>query len=175
MKKKVLLLASIGVLACSIGATILTIGETNQFSNLQVKAERKEREVTFDGKSIEKETSKYVVFSAETENGNKVGICGALDNSGNLSFAERRFGAIYLYDHNKDFSASTYEIGSFVAINASFGSGHLEYVSEHDTESLSNGNRISCHGDPSDTPELSGFPYYEDTFVIWSITIYYSC
>ena len=44
MKKKVLLIASIGVLACSIGATILTIGETNQFSNLQVSLLKKKHQ-----------------------------------------------------------------------------------------------------------------------------------
>ena len=90
MKKKALLLTSIGVLSCTFAVTALAVGGANQLDAFPVKANPIEYSVTFDGSestTVQEIDDNYAICTT-TAGGNKVGVVGFF-NGGVLNLQGR--------------------------------------------------------------------------------------
>lgn len=175
MKKKALLLASMGVLSCAVGVTALAVGGANRLDISPVKATPTEYSVTFDASNTSSEEvdiygDKHVIFTTTTERGATVGMFGYDIIDGIISFADYNvwqicfFNNAYLTDMDFD---------HFTGVKVSFtGSTDFFFESDNgDDDRLTSGVRLSRECVPSDKPRIEAYDYVDIT----SITIYYTC
>ena len=189
MKKKALLLVSIGVLASTVGVTALAVGGTGKFGNVLVHAEPDpdvkpgEYSVTFDGESsIEEHNDDGIYAICETtENGNKLGVAGWGKWYPHLSFHGTNFLELQLHDDSNalrnnganDFDHITgYKI-SFEGESPLFFKMGLDPMAEG--SSVTSGLRYNVSLGPDDYPAFATDEYSEDVVTITSLTIYYTC
>lgn len=91
MKKTAVLLASMGVLTCTVAVTALAFGGANQLDRLQVKADDPigptEHSVTFNesNTTVEDLDGNYA-FGTTTASGSKVGVVGWYNEDARFTF-----------------------------------------------------------------------------------------
>ena len=193
MKKKALLLASMGVLACTVGVTALTVGGANQLDRLQVKAdpiEPTEYSVTFDGsESTTVETppgSDGYAICTTTARGNKVGVVGSLTYNpwfDHLYFRDEtnNFGALELGDFSCDLlNVGARDFGNITGFEISFSGGSLVLKKGFEMEGspVTSGVKYNMSLTPDDEPAFEVKEPAEEgsvTIIISSLTIWYSC
>ena len=175
MKKKALLLASMAVLACTVGVTALAVGGANQLDIFPVKASPTEYSVTFTASNTSSEEvdiygDKHVIFTTTTERGATVGMFGYDIIDGIIGFADYNVWQICFF--NNDY-LTTMDFDHFTGVKVSFtGSPDFVFTSENGEDVfLESGVRLSRECVPSDKPRIEAYDYVDIT----SITIYYTC
>lgn len=183
MKKKALLLASMGVLACAVGVTALVVGGTGKFGNIQVHAELDpdakpgEYSVTFNASNTSCEVvdiygDEHVIFTTTTERGAKVGMFGYDIIDGNISFADYKVWQICFF--NNDYLTEM-DFDHFTGVKVAFmGSTDLIFASDNGNDGrLTSDVRFSRECVPTNRPRIETEDYVD--LDIDSITIYYTC
>ena len=145
MKKKALLLASIGVLVCTVGITALAVGGANQLDAFAVKADPTEYSITFDASdestTVEAVDGDYAIYTT-TPRGAKVGAY--------------------------QFSTITgFEISFSGGLGVAYESGKTSLGGEL----ITSGKKYDVSITPSDTPQF----YAGGNVTVSSLTIYYTC
>ena len=180
MKKKVLLLASMGVLACTVGATILVVGGANQLDTFAVKADPVEYSVTFDESNTLVEVVdvygyEYIAITTTTDNGNKVGVVGNHPEETSFTFNGASFGDFFLCDYDDVLVGRAYEFSTITGFAISF----LEVDVSISFESMN--ERIHNLESGHEYKGLSITPYHGpmfrsmDSVTVISLTIWYTC
>ena len=184
MKKKALLLVSIGVLASTVGVTALAVGGMGKFGNVQVHAEPDpdakpgEYSVTFNAGNTSCEVvdihgDEHVIFTTTTESGAKVGMFGYDIIEGNISFANYNVWQICFF-HNDYLTEMDFD--HFTGVKVAFtGSTDLIFSSDNDDDDyrLTSDVRFSRECVPADRPRIETEDYVD--LDITSLTIYYTC
>ena len=182
MKKKALLLASMGVLACTVGVTALAVSGTGKFGNVRVHAEIDpdtipgEYSITFnaDNTLTGMVNDSYILFLTTTERGATVGVSGQDNGGGGITFANRTVGEIHFY--NDGYHLADFDFDHFTGVKVVFegfvGSDDFLFTSGNgEAVSLESGVRVSRECTPADYPRITAW----DEVDITSITIYYTC
>ncbi|MBO6280538.1 MAG: hypothetical protein J6M95_03050 [Bacilli bacterium] len=122
MKKKALLLASIGALVCTVGITALAVGRANHLDAFAVKADPVEYSVTFDENNTTVEAvDDHWVFSKTTPRGAKVGVVGFNAGIECFSFHNKIFTELHLADFTSTLvNAGAYEFSNITGFAISF-------------------------------------------------------
>ena len=178
MKKKALLLASMGVLACTVGVTALAIGGANQLDIFAVKADPTEYSVTFNenNTTVEDLDGNYAIGTT-TAAGSKVGVVGFNAGFELFYFHTKAFTELHLADFTSTLvNAGAYEFHTITGFAISFSGGTVVFnggdtkidsvVSEKEYKGLS----IA----PSDYPRFAK-DGLEGYVTVSSLTIWYSC
>ena len=177
MKKKTLLLASMGVLACTVGVATLAVNGINQLNNLQVKAETKDYSITFDaGSHVGEVAGGNYAIGTTTAGGAKVGVVGCDKSESFITFKGASFVSLCLYDYEGvlwgvgvwQFSYITGFAISFSGGNMMFRGGDTEFIPVVDGHEYT---ELSIT--PNDEPEFMTIE--EDSVTVTSLTIWYSC
>ena len=187
MKKKALLLVSMGVLACTVGVTAVAISGANQLDSFAVKASPAEYSVTFDGSeftTVETDWDDYVICTT-TARGNKVGVVGRytyVPHLDHLYFCDKtnNFGALELADFSCVLlNAGARDFGNITGFEISFSGGSLVLKKDLEMEGspVTSGVKYDVSLTPDDYPsfERDEFAEEEGDVIISSLTIWYSC
>lgn len=187
MKKKALLLSSMGVLACAACVTTLAVGGANQLDTFEVKASPTEYSVTFNesNTTIEDLDGNYAIGTT-TDNGNKVGVVG-WDN-GETSFTFNGVSFMFLMLHHYEAwteEGDAYAFSTITGFAISFSSEEKEepepvdvtfiYGEEmiHHVESGREYKNLSITS--RDDPMFEAVVGEGDSITVTSLTIWYSC
>ena len=177
MKKKALLLASMGVLACTVGVTALAVSGTGKFGNVLVHAEPdpdtkpSEYSVTFNAGNTSPVGvgDTYTIFPTTTERGNTVGVSGHENGVLNISFADRYLAEIHFYSDG--YLPEMFDFDHFTGVKVAF-TGDVVFGSDNGEEySLESDVRFSRECVPTDSPRITSWGGADIT----SITVYYTC
>lgn len=190
MKKKALLLVSMGVLACTVGVTALAVGGANQLDVFAVKADPTEYSVTFDGSEsttveIPPGSDDYAICTT-TARSNKVGVVGChtyVPQLDHLYFCDKtnNFGALELADFSCVLlNVGARDFGNITGFKISFSGGSLLFRTGFDPEgvsSVTSGVKYDVSLTPDDYSafEIDEFAEEEGDVIISSLTIWYSC
>ena len=174
MKKKALLLASMGVLACTVGVTALVIGGANQLDAFAVKATPTEYSVTFDASNTTvDDLDGHWVISTTTAGGNKFGVVGIDNTAEFVSFCNVKCASLFIFDNGYLGDVKAYDFDHIAGFTVVFdGDLNLEWRDEYDEmhhEHLDSGTRFNVTCTPYNNPILSGF------VTIDSLTVHYTC
>lgn len=183
MKKKALLLASMGVLACTVGVTALAVGGANQLDISPAKANPTEYNVTFgwEEPTTVKDVNGNYAFSTTTAGGNKVGVVGHNMGEGNerFYFHKRLFTELYLYEFQSALAnADAFEFSHITGFAISFtGESEVVFNGGFDEDEVFIPVESGVKYDVSLTSsDLAGFMTNgEDIVQVTSLTIWYSC
>lgn len=186
MKKKALLLASMGVLACTVGATVLVVGGANQLDTFAVKADPVEYSVTFDwSESTTIETvDEHYAIGTTTASGNKVGVVGWYNEEADFTFNGVSFQSLMLH-HYEIFTEDAYSFSTITGFAISF-SGEEKEEPEPVDVTFRYGEEMIYHVDSGtpykglsvtteDMPEFIPMVGEGDSITVTSLTIWYSC
>lgn len=184
MKKKALLLASMGVLACTVGVTALVVGGANQLDTFAVKANPTEYSVTFDwSESTTIETvDEHYAIGTTTAAGNKVGVVGWYNEEACFTFNNVSFQSLMLNHYEAFTEDDAYSFSTITGFAISFSAKEEEEPVPVDV-TLRYGEKMIYHVD-SGTPYkgLSITPHDEPEFMsnlepvtVTSLTIWYYC
>ena len=188
MKKKALLLVSMGVLACTVGVTALVVGGANQLDTFLVKADPTEHSVTFDASDTTNTTVKEVdgdyAIGTTTAAGSKVGVMGFDSSEACFTFRNASFNH-FMLSHYEVFGddEDAYPFRTITGFAISFS---IEYEGEPEPVSVdfSSMETMIPHVEsgtpykglsiaPDDDPHLLGLG--ESIIKVSSLTIWYSC
>lgn len=186
MKKKALLLVSIGVLACTASVTALAVGGANQLDTFAVKASPTEYSVTFDwSESTTIETvDEHYAIGTTTASGNKVGVVGWYNEEGYFTFNGVSFQSLMLH-HYEVFTEDAQPFSTITGFAISFSGEEKEepepvdvtfrYGEEmiYHVESGREYKNLSITSD--DIPEFEANVGEGDSITVTSLTIWYSC
>lgn len=181
MKKKALLLASMGVLTCTVGVTALVVGGANHLDAFAVKANPTEYSVTFNESNTSSEVVdvygyEYIAFTTTTDNGNKVGVVGCQSGEESFTFKGAPFGDLSLCDYDDVLAARAYEFSAITGFAISFSgeevSVSFESMDEHINSVVSGKEYKGLSTTPYHGPM---FRSMGDLVTITSLTIWYSC
>ena len=186
MKKKALLLVSMGVLASTVGVTALAVGGANQLDAFAVKATPTEYSVTFDesDKTTVKAVDDLYDIGTITAAGSKVGIVGWDNSEAYFTFKGVSFHHLML-SHYEVFGEDedAYPFSTITGFEISFSSEEgeepmpisVDFSSMetmiHHVESGTPYKGLSIT--PDDDPHLLALG--ESIVTITSLTIWYSC
>lgn len=181
MKKKALLLASMGALVCTVGVTALTVGGANHLDAFAVKADPTGYSITFDASdestTVEAVGGDYAIYTT-TPRGAKVGVVGHNhdedDGKSSFTFNGASFWLLYLFDYSSVLNgAGAYQFSTITGFAISFEEGGLVAFDGGDTRGklITSGEKY----DVSVTPD--GYPmfYAGNSVTVSSLTIWYSC
>ena len=180
MKKKALLLASMGALVCTVGITALAVGGANQLDRLlQVKADPTGYSVTFNesNTTVEAVGDHYAIYTT-TPRGAKVGVVGSnehKDDETSFTFNGKSFWHLYLFDNGGALGkVDAYQFSTITGFAISFEEGGLVAFESGKTsgEVIASG---TPHIEPSFTPDDYPMFYAGNSVTISSLTIMYSC
>ena len=181
MKKKALLLVSMGVLACTVGVTALAVGGVNQLDRLQVKADPTEYSVTFDKDStVEAVGNNYAIYET-TPSGAKVGVVGhnnKKDDEARFTFNGASFFEFWLYGSETLAEVGANDFDHITGFAISFSGGSMGFIGGLDEDEVvfDAVESEKKYDDRSFTPDdLAGFFTNGDRVVVSSLTIWYSC
>ena len=187
MKKKALLLASMGVLACTVGVTALVISGTNQLDAFAAKASPTEYSVTFDASdestTVENPYGKgrYAICTT-TARGNKLGVAGpSFDDPEykRLHFREANFYQLHLHDHLSTLNnAGANDFDHITGYKVIFSGGSLLFRTgggPYGGSPVTSGVKYDVSLTPDDSPTFAMEEFSEDNVTITSLTIWYSC
>ena len=178
MKKKALLLASMGALVCTVGVTALAVGGANHLDAFPVKANPTEYSVTFNesNTTVEAVGNHYAIYTT-TPRGAKVGVVGNDNNNndgGTFTFNGASFWHLCLFDIDDVLEGRAYEFSTITGFAISF-SGGLGVAFENgktSTEVITSGTpRTGLSFTPDDHPLF----YAGGSVTVSSLTIMYSC
>lgn len=176
MKKKALLLASMGVLACTVGVTALAVGGANQLDTFAATASPTEYSVTFDANDESKTTIETIddnyAICTTTAGGNKVGVVGFDNTEEMLSFRNAKCAFLFIFEPGTLEDAKAYAFGHIAGFTVDFdGDLMFEWDDEEGThlEHPENGTRFNVTCTPYDHPVFEGFA------TITSLTVHYTC
>lgn len=187
MKKKALLLASMGVLTCAVGVTALAFGGAND--SFTVKADPTEYSITFDGSEsttveIPPGSDDYAICTT-TARGNKVGVVGSLTyvpQLDHLYFRDKtnNFGRLELADFScRLLNVGALDFGNITGFKIYFSGGSLVLKKGFEMEGspVTSGVKYDVSLTPDDEPafEMDEFAEEEGDITISSLTIWYSC
>lgn len=126
MKKKALLLASIGALVCTVGATALAFGGAIHLDAFAVKADPTEYSVTFDEDSTVKAVGDNYAIYTTTPRGAKVGVVGFDNRYKDFTFNSVSFRRLKLYDYSSLLKgAGAFEFSTITGFAISFSGGSV--------------------------------------------------
>ena len=153
MKKKALLLASMGVLACTAAAvTALAFGIANQLDTFPVKADPTEYSVTFGDDTLYQVDGSNYVFYEETESGNKVGFVATkyvVDNYNLITFHGMDFESLFFYDEGGSLTkAGAYGFSNITYFDVNYSGGHLWFLDDSNAQDI-NGGKQKNRTEPS--------------------------
>ena len=188
MKKKALFLASMGVLACTVGVTALVFGGANQLDILQVKADPVEYSVTFDGSEsttveIPPGSDDYAICTT-TARGNKVGVVGGrtyVPQLDHLHFRDETnyFGELQLGDFScRLLNVGARDFANITGFKIFFSGGSLVLKKDLEMEGspVTSGVKYDMSLTPDDYPAFEMDEFAEEgDVIISSLTIWYSC
>ena len=179
MKKKALLLASMGALVCTVGITALAVGGANHLDAFPVKADPTGYEITFNesNTTVEKVLDKYAIYTT-TPRGAKVGVVGVgstnFDESSSFTFKGTHFRSLWLFDHyDSVLTERAYEFSHITGFAISFEEGGDVSFDGGDTyydEIVSGEEYKGLSITSDDSPQFIG-----DNVTVTSLTIWYSC
>lgn len=185
MKKKALLLVSMGVLASTVGVTALAVGGANQLDAFAVKATPTEYSVTFNESNTSLEVvdvygEKFIVFTTTTDNGNKVGVVGCYNGEASFTFKGAPFMELSLWNIEDVLEGRAYEFSTITGFTISYSSEEPEEPVFVNFESMGEHIYEVESGKPyevsSITPDkVPSFRIMEGIVTITSLTISYSC
>ena len=196
MKKKALLLASMGALACTVGITALAVGGANHLDAFPVKADPTKYSVTFNESNTSSEVvdvygQEFIVFTTATDNGNKVGMVGCYNDEASFTFKGASFMELCLFDIEDVLVGRAYEFSTITGFAISFSVEEPEPEPEPEPDPepepvIVNFESMDEHifnvvsGKPYEVPSIT--PYKSPSFMIMegnvtitSLTISYSC
>ena len=173
MKKKTLLLASIGVLTCAIGVTALAVGGANQLDAFPVKADPTGYSITFNESNTTVETvGDYYAICTTTERGAKVGVMGYDNWKASFTFNKVSFVCLLLYDTGKLQKVGAYGFSHITGFAISFSGGSVGFDGNTDIDSVVSGHEYTGLSNTSaDSPQF----FTSDNVIVTSLTIWYSC
>lgn len=178
MKKKALLLVSIGVLACTVGVTAVAIGGANQLDAFAVKASPTEYSVTFNDDTPYQVVGNNYVFYEETVSGNKVGMVATkyvVDNCNLITFHGIDFESLYFFDEGGSLtSAGAYGFSNITYFDVNYSGGHLWFLDDSNYQDI-NGGKQKTEQNPPINPYIEPEDFDGPKATISSITIWYSC
>lgn len=190
MKKKALLLASMGVLSCAVGVTALVVGGINQLDALAAKAGPTEYSVTFDGSEsttveIPPGSDYDYAICTTTARGNKVGVVGFhtyVPQLDHLYFRDNtnNFGRLELADFScRLLNVGALDFGNITGFKIYFSGGSLVLKKGFEMEGspVTSGVKYDVSLTHDDEPafERDEFAEEEGDITISSLTIWYSC
>lgn len=187
MKKKAILLASMGALVCTVGIAALAVGGANDA--FTVKADPTKYSVTFDGsESTTVETppgSDDYAICTTTARGNKVGVVGSrtyVPQLDHLHFRDETnfFGALELGDFScRLLNVGARDFGNITGFEISFSGGSLVLRKGDEMEgtSVTSGVKYDVSLTPDDHSafEMDEHAVEVGDITISSLTIWYSC
>ena len=176
MKKKALLLASMGVLAFTVGVSAVAISGANQLDRLQVKADPTEYSVTFDDDTPYQVVGDNYVFYVETVSGNKVGLVATKYVDNIITFHGIDFESLYFFDKDGSLtSAGAYGFSNITYFDFDYSGGHLWFFNnDYDVQDI-NGGKQKTEQNPPTNPYVEPEDFDGPKATISSITIWYSC
>ena len=176
MKKKALLLASMAVLACTVGVTALAVGGANQLDAFAATASPTEYSVTFDGDTPYQMVGNDYVFTVETESGNKVGLVATKYVDNLITFHGIDFESLYFFDKNGSLtSAGAYGFSNITYFDFEYSGGHLWFLfNGGDYQDINGGKQKTAQNHPNN-PYIEPEDFDGPKATISSITIWYSC
>ena len=191
MKKKALLLASIGVLACTVGVTALVVGGANHLDAFAVKANPTEYSVTFNESNTSSEVvdvygQEFIVFITATDNGNKVGMVGCYNEEASFTFKGASFMELTLWNIEDVLDGRAYEFSTITGFSISYSIKEPEEPEPEPEPVIVNFESMDVHisrvesGKPYEVPSITPskgpcFMIMEGNVTITSLTIMYSC
>lgn len=183
MKKKALLLASMGALVCTVGITALAVGGANQLDAFPVKADPTGYSITFDASdeltTVEEVDGDYAICTT-TPRGAKVGVVGHNhdedDGKSSFTFKGFSFWHLCLFDIGGALGkVGAYQFSTITGFAISFSGGlGVAYESAKTSlggEVITSGKKYDVSIIPSDTPQF----YAGGSVTVSSLTIYYTC
>ena len=179
MKKKALILALMGVLACTVGVTALAFSAAKQSDTFPVKADPTGYSITFDesNTTVEAVGNKYAIYRT-TPRGAKVGVVGSndyKDDETSFTFNGASFWHLYFFDDGGALGkVGAYQFSTITGFAISFEEGGLVAFESFKTnvEVIASG---TPHTEPSFTPDDHPMFYAGNSVTISSLTIWYSC
>lgn len=180
MKKKALLLASMGVLACTVAVTTLAIGGANQLDTFPVNANATEYSFTFteSNTTVEKVGIHYAIY-ATTPRGAKVGVVGYDNSDASFTFKGTSFRSLQLFDPDDEVLAGrafefSHITGFAISFSGDFGDDMVFIANGGGTiieEIASGAPYTGLSFNPEDCPLF----YTGDRVKVSSLKIWYSC
>ena len=191
MKKKALLLVSMGVLACTVGITAFAVGGANQLDAFAVKATPTEYSVTFNESNTSSEVvdvygQEFIVFTTTTDNGNKVGMVGCYNDEASFTFKGASFMDLTLWNIEDVLDGRAYEFSTITGFAISFSNKEPEDPEEPEEPADMNFESMDVHmhnlKSGTEYKGLSITPSKGPSFMMMmgsvtltSLTIWYSC
>ena len=179
MKKKALLLASIGALVCTVGITALAVGGANQLDTFPVKADPTEYEITFDWSEsttveevVDAEDDHNYAICRTTSRGAKIEVVGWYNEEACFTFKGVSFRNLRLSSTKALAEVGAYQFSNITGFAIFFSGGSVKFDSNHTKiDSVESGKpykELSIK--PSDE---SGF-FAKGSVSIASLTVWYS-
>lgn len=161
-----------GVLACTVGITALTIGGANDA--FTVKADPVEYSVTFDANSTVEtvDDGVYAIYET-TPRGAKVGVVGFDNSEAYFTFKGASFMFLELYGYNVLKGVGAFEFSTITGFAISFSGGSVLFdggVTRIDSV-ISKQEYKGLSITPRDYPEF----VTTHSITVSSLTIWYSC
>lgn len=176
MKKKALLLASMGALVCTVGVTALAVGGANHLDAFAVKAGSTEYSVTFNESNTTVEANgKYYAICTTTPRGAKVGVLGGPTNIQKITFNNVSFMRLFLIDYKSVLNGvGAFEFSHITGFAISFSGGSMKFDGG-DTliDSVTSGAEYTGLSITPSHPSF--FDVSSGSVTITSLTIWYSC
>lgn len=180
MKKKALLLASMGVLVCTVGITALAVGGANQLDAFPVKADPTEYKIIFNesNTTVEAVGDFYAIYTT-SPSGNKVGVVGSTNfaESSSFTFKGTQFRSLWLFDHyDSVLTERAYGFSHITGFAISY-SGGLGVAFDGDETSgmfIASGEEYKGLS-ITPNPDVCPMFYAGGNVTISSLTIWYSC
>lgn len=179
MKKKALLLVSMGVLACTVGVTALVVGGANQLDAFPVKADPTGYEITFNesNTTVEAVGDHYAIYTT-TPRGAKVGVVGStnFDASSSFTFKGTHFRSLRLFDSDDSvLTERAYEFSHITGFAISYSGGlGVAYDDDGTGKLIASGEEYKGLS-ITPTPDVCPMFYAGGSVTISSLTIWYSC
>lgn len=176
MKKKGLLLASMGILSCTVAVTALAVGGANQLDTFPVEASPVEYSVTFNDDTPYQMVGNNYVFYAETESGNKVGMVATTYVENLITFHGMDFESLNFYDIGGSLTkAGAYGFSNITYFDVDYSGGHLWFLfNGGDYQDINGGKQKTAQNHPNN-PYIEPEDFDGPKATISSITIWYSC
>ena len=176
MKKKGLLLASMGILSCTVAVTALAVGGANQLDTFPVEASPVEYSITFDDDTPYQLVGNNYVFYEETVGGNKVGFVATQYVNYNLiTFHGMDFESLFFYDEGGSLTkAGAYGFSNITYFDVNYSGGHLWFLDDSNAQDI-NGGKQKTEQNPPINPYIEPEDFDGPKATITSITIWYSC
>lgn len=174
MKKKALLLASMGVLACTVGVTAVVISGAND--TFAATASPTEYSVTFNDDTPYQVVGNNYVFYIETESGNKVGMVATQYVNYNLiTFHGMDFESLFFYDEGGSLtSVGAYGFSNITYFDVDYSGGLLWFLDDDSVQTI-DGGKQKTEQNPPINPYIEPEDFDGPKATISSITIWYSC